>query len=75
VAGNVLARGGTVVPWTKPRWNGDDHLDHYFFSVPGAMRFILGVDDSEAYQAYKLGGWPPRNCRRGDRSASAYRAA
>jgi hypothetical protein len=58
---------GTIELWIRPRWSGNDHLDHWFFSLPGTLRigkdaadnlrFIIGGDDSEAYQAYNLGSW------------------
>jgi hypothetical protein len=65
--GNFAAGAGTVEFWIKPRWNGDDHSTHFFFTLGDALwivkdgadnlRFILGSEDSEAYQGYNLGAW------------------
>jgi concanavalin A-like lectin/glucanase superfamily protein/FIMAH domain-containing protein/Big-like domain-containing protein len=66
-AGNFEGGAGTVEFWIKPRWNGDDHTTHFFFTIGDALwvvkdgadnlRFILGSEDSEAFQGYNLGAW------------------
>jgi hypothetical protein len=70
-SGNFTAAAGTVEFWIKPRWSGSDHTDNsparWFFIVGDALsvvkdgadnlRFILGTEDSEAYQGYNLGQW------------------
>jgi hypothetical protein len=66
-AGNFRAAAGTIEFWIKPRWNGDDHTGHYFFTLgdefavakDGAdnLRFVFRADDSEAYQAYNVASW------------------
>jgi Concanavalin A-like lectin/glucanases superfamily len=63
---------GTIELWVKPHWNGVDGQGRMFFSVgqnpqgpdlivqkDGAdnLVFIIGLPDSEAFQAYHLGGW------------------
>ena len=66
-AGNFQGGAGTVEFWIKPRWNGNDHSPHFFFTIGDALwvvkdgadnlRFILGSEDSEAFQGYNLGAW------------------
>jgi hypothetical protein len=66
-AGNFGSTAGTVEFWIKPRWNGNDHDPHFFFTIGDALqvvkdggdnlRFVLGSEDSEAYQGYNLGAW------------------
>jgi uncharacterized protein (TIGR03437 family) len=63
----LSASEGTIEFWIKPRWAGSDNQTHNMLSVPGKLliakdgnnnlRFILGTDDSEAYQAWNLSGW------------------
>jgi hypothetical protein len=58
---------GTIEFWIKPRWPGNDGQTHIMLSVPGKLvinkdgfanfRFVLGADDSEAYQAWNLSAW------------------
>jgi hypothetical protein len=71
--GNFTPPAGTIEFWIKPQWNGNNGTTYTFFSVgtqrylpnnlliekDGAnnLRFIMGVDDSEAYQAYNLAHW------------------
>lgn len=66
-SGNFTAAQGTIEFWIKPQWNGNDNVTHCPFSIgndlniykDGAnnLRFIIRLDDSEAYQAYNVGGW------------------
>ena len=72
-AGNFNRATGTVEFWIRPQWNGNDGLTHVLFSAgvnmgsadtmtlikDGAnnLRFLLGVEDSEAYQGYSIAGW------------------
>jgi hypothetical protein len=66
-SGNFAGTAGTVEFWVKPRWIGNDHTPHFFFSIGNALwvvkdgadnlRFILGSEDSEAHQGYNLGAW------------------
>ncbi|MFL5494332.1 MAG: LamG-like jellyroll fold domain-containing protein [Gemmatimonadales bacterium] len=66
-SGNFTGAAGTVEFWIKPRWNGNDHNPHFFFTIgdvlwvvkDGAdnLAFRLGSVDSEAYQGYSLGEW------------------
>jgi hypothetical protein len=66
-AGNFKAASGTVEFWIKPRWNGNDRVTHFFFTLGNALwivkdgadnlRFILGREDSEATQGINLGAW------------------
>jgi hypothetical protein len=66
-AGIFQAAAGTVEFWIKPRWNGSDGATHFFFTLGDALwmvkdgannlRFILGREDSEAYQGVNLGAW------------------
>lgn len=66
-SGNFSPSSGTIEFWIKPRWNGNDNLVHYFLGIgdqlqlvkDGAnnIRFILRLDDSEAYRAYNTGAW------------------
>jgi hypothetical protein len=66
-AGNFVAGSGTIEFWIKPRWNGNDHSTHFFFTVGDAvwivkdgadnLRFFLGPEDSEGHQGYNLGAW------------------
>jgi hypothetical protein len=66
----VTPSAGTIEFWIKPRWAGSDDLSHVMCSVGGVfgplvvvkdgannLRFILGTDDSEAYQAWNLSAW------------------
>jgi Concanavalin A-like lectin/glucanases superfamily/Bacterial Ig-like domain (group 2) len=65
--GNFGSTAGTIEFWIKPRWNGNDHSTHFFFTIGDALwvvkdgadnlRFFLGPEDSEAYQGYNLGAW------------------
>jgi hypothetical protein len=66
-AGNFGTTAGTIEFWIKPRWNGNDHSGHFLLAMgdtlrvvkDGAdnLRFVLGPEDSEAYQGYNLGEW------------------
>jgi hypothetical protein len=66
-AGNFKAASGTVEFWIKPRWNGKDGTDRFFFTLGNALwivkdaadnlRFFLGREDSEAHKGINLGGW------------------
>jgi hypothetical protein len=66
-AGHFEGGAGTIEFWIKPRWNGNDHQPHFFFTIGDAvwvvkdgadnLRFFLGPEDSEAFQGYNLGGW------------------
>lgn len=66
-AGHFAGGAGTIEFWIKPRWNGNDHTTHFFFTIGDAvwvvkdgadnLRFFLGPEDSEAYQGYNLGEW------------------
>jgi hypothetical protein len=65
--GNFAGAAGTVEFWIKPRWNGNDHNPHFFFTVGDALRvvkdgadnlrFFLRSEDSEATQGINLGEW------------------
>jgi hypothetical protein len=65
--GNFRADAGTIEFWINPRWNGADQVGHVFLTIADRLvllkdgadnfRFVFRADDSEAYQAYHLGGW------------------
>ena len=66
-AGNFNAGAGTIEFWIKPRWQGTDRNDRFFFTMGDALwivkdaadnlRFFLGPEDSEGHQGYNLGAW------------------
>jgi hypothetical protein len=66
-AGNFGGAAGTIEFWIRPRWNGNDHSPHFFFTIGDAvwivkdgadnLRFFLGPEDSEGHQGYNLGAW------------------
>ena len=68
--GEFLPAEGTIELWFQPTWNGSNGLDQCFLhiadGIPDPMlvlkdgadnlRFLMGADDSEAYQAANLSG-------------------
>jgi len=70
-SGNFNRTTGTVEFWLKPRWDGNDYSYHKLFILgvvweptlvitkdsANNLRFIIGHDDSEAYQAINVGHW------------------
>jgi len=43
-SGNISGPSGTVEFWIKPRWNGDDGLDHYALEFGAGGGILIGKD-------------------------------
>ncbi len=66
-AGEIIPEAGTIEFWIKPRWNGNDNMNHAFFAIGNQVliikdaannfRFLLRTDDSEGHKGRNLSHW------------------